>query len=105
MRNLILIIEDERLVRMLAVDVAQDAGLDTLEAANADEALLLPEARPNIQILMTDVDMPGSANGLRPAAITRERWPPIKIVVVSTCDDPRKTNSRPGAPSMASLTI
>jgi len=83
MRNLILIVEDEPLVRMLAVDVAQDAGFDTLEAASADEALLLLEAHPNIQILMTDIDMPGSMNGLRLAAITRERWPAIEIVVVS----------------------
>lgn len=83
MRNLILIVEDEALVRMLAVDVAQDAGLETLEAASADDALLLLEAHPNIYILMTDIDMPGRMNGLRLAAITRERWQTIEIVVVS----------------------
>jgi CheY-like chemotaxis protein len=83
MRNLILIVEDETLVRMLAVDVAQDAGFEPLEAASADEALLLLDAHPDIRILMTDIDMPGSMNGLRLAAISRERWPAVEIVVVS----------------------
>lgn len=53
MRNLILIVEDQTIVRMLAVDVARDAGFETLEAASADEALLLLDAYPDIRILMT----------------------------------------------------
>ena len=90
MRNLILIVEDEPLVRMLAVDVAQDAGFDTLEAASADEALLLLGAHLDIQILMTDVDMPGSMNGLSLAAVARGRWPSLKIVVVSGMRRPQE---------------
>jgi CheY-like chemotaxis protein len=79
----ILIVEDEPLVRMLAVDLIEDAGFEAIEASDADEAIVILERVPEIRILMTDIDMPGSMNGLKLAAAVRDRWPPIKIVVVS----------------------
>lgn len=83
MRKSVLIVEDEPLLRMLAVDVVEEAGFTALEASNADEAIALLETDTNIRILLTDIDMPGSMDGLRLAAAVRNRWPPIEIIVVS----------------------
>lgn len=60
----LLVVEDEVLVRMLACDILQDAGYGALEAVNAAETLVLIDARPDIAIISTDVDMPGEVNGL-----------------------------------------
>ena len=79
----ILIVEDEPLVRMIAVDLVEEAGFEAIEASDADEAIALLEQVSDIRILMTDIDMPGSMNGLKLAAAVRDRWPPIKIVMVS----------------------
>jgi len=83
----VLIVEDEPLVRMLAVDVVEDAGFEVLEAGNSDEAVRILESRPDVRIVFTDIDMPGSMDGLKLAAAVRGRWPPIEIVVTSGhCD-------------------
>lgn len=79
----ILIVEDEPLVRMLAVDVVEEAGFEAVEAGDADEAIRLLETVVGIRILLTDVDMPGSMDGLKLAKAVRDRWPPISIIVVS----------------------
>lgn len=79
----ILIVEDEALLRMLAVDLVEEAGFLALEAANSTEAILLLETDADIRIVMTDIDMPGGVDGLKLAAIVRDRWPPISIIVVS----------------------
>jgi CheY-like chemotaxis protein len=79
----ILVVEDEPLVRMLAVDLVEESGFEALEASNADEAILILERNSDIRILMTDINMPGSMDGLRLAAVVRDRCPPIEIVVVS----------------------
>ena len=82
-RQVVLIVEDEALVRMTAVDMIEEAGFDILEATNADEAILLLEARLDITVVFTDIEMPGSMNGLRLAEAVRGRWPPIKIIATS----------------------
>lgn len=82
-RQVVLIVEDEALVRMTAVDMIEEAGFEILEATNADEAILLLEARPDITVVFTDIEMPGSMNGLRLAEAVRGRWPPIKIIATS----------------------
>jgi two-component system, response regulator PdtaR len=79
----VLIVEDDPLLRMLAVEVVGDAGFVALEAADADEAVALLESRPDISLLFTDVNMPGTMDGLKLAHAVRDRWPPIKILVVS----------------------
>jgi CheY-like chemotaxis protein len=79
----VLIVEDEPLVRLLAVEVVEDAGFVSLEAGDADEAIALLESRPDIALLFTDIDMPGSMDGLKLAHAVRDRWPPVKILVVS----------------------
>lgn len=84
----VLLVEDEGLVRMAAADDLVDAGFSVLEAANADQAILMLETHPEISILFTDIDMPGSMDGIRLAHAVRERWPPVKLVLVSGHQSP-----------------
>jgi CheY-like chemotaxis protein len=82
--EIILLVEDEALVRMLASDIlTEEAGYRVIEAVNADEALTLLEARPDVRLVFTDVDMPGSLNGFTLARIVDMRWPEIGIIVTS----------------------
>jgi CheY-like chemotaxis protein len=86
-RPVILIVEDEFLVRMDAVDMIEAAGFGAVEAESADEAILILENRFDITVVFTDVQMPGSMDGLKLAAAVRGRWPPIKIVATSGLRD------------------
>jgi CheY-like chemotaxis protein len=79
----VLIVEDDYLVRLHAVFILEEAGFGVLEAASADEAIALLEARKDIRIVFTDINMPGSMDGLRLAHAIRSRWPPIELVVTS----------------------
>jgi CheY-like chemotaxis protein len=79
----VLVVEDEMLLRMWAVDMVEDAGFTSVEAVNADEAVAILESRADIALLFTDIQMPGSIDGLKLAHAVHERWPPIKIILVS----------------------
>jgi len=79
----ILIVEDETLVRLAAVGMLEDAGFRMIEAANGDEALELLTADSDIQLLFTDVSMPGAIDGFALARQVRYRWPHIAIIVAS----------------------
>ena len=68
---------------MLAVDMILDAGFEPLRASDAEEAIGILESRDDIKIVFTDVNMPGSMDGIRLAQAVRGRWPPIKIIVTS----------------------
>ena len=83
LRIAVLIVEDELLVRMDIADYLIGDGFEVFEAKNAAEAIALLEANPHIQVLFTDIDMPGGMDGLMLAAAVRQRWPPIEIVVTS----------------------
>ena len=82
-RPVVLIVEDEFLLRMDAADMVAAAGFEVVEAANADEAIEILEARRDITVVFTDIQMPGSMDGLKLARAVRGRWPPIKIVATS----------------------
>ena len=82
-RPIVLVVEDEPLLRMLAVDMVEDAGFEPVEAADASEAVRILESRPDIRIVFTDIDMPRGLDGLKLAACIRDRWPPIQIIVTS----------------------
>jgi CheY-like chemotaxis protein len=79
----VLVVEDEMLLRMRTVDMVEDAGFTSIEAVDADEAVAILESRSDIALLFTDIQMPGSMDGLRLAHAVHERWPPIKIILVS----------------------
>jgi two-component sensor histidine kinase/CheY-like chemotaxis protein len=79
----VLVVEDEMILRMRAVDIVEDAGFHPVEAVNADEALSILESRSDISLLFTDIQMPGSIDGLKLAHAVHDRWPSIKIILVS----------------------
>lgn len=82
-KKVVLVVEDEPLLLMAAVDLVEEAGFEALEARNADEAIELLNARQDIRIVFTDIDMPGSMDGMKLAAMVRDRWPPVEIIIVS----------------------
>jgi len=82
-RPVVLVVEDNYLLRMDAADMIEAAGFEVIEAVNADDAIAILEARNDIAVVFTDVQMPGSMDGLRLARAVRGRWPPIKIVTTS----------------------
>jgi DNA-binding NtrC family response regulator len=79
----ILIVEDEMMLRMRAVDMVEDAGYTPIEASDADEAVAILESRSDIALMCTDIQMPGSMDGVGLAQAVHVRWPSIKIIVVS----------------------
>jgi CheY-like chemotaxis protein len=85
----VLVVEDEPLLRMIAVDVIEAAGFEAVEAASADRAIEILESRADIRIVFTDIDMPGSMDGIKLAAAIRRRWPPIEIILTSGFYDVR----------------
>jgi CheY-like chemotaxis protein len=93
----VLVVEDEPLLRLSTCDVLASHGYAVLSATNADEAIEILESRNDISTVFTDIEMPGSMDGLKLAAAVRDRWPPINIVVTSG-------KSRPVAEQMPSNT-
>ena len=81
--RVVLVVEDEVLVRMLACEFLNDGGFHSLEAVSAQEALTLIDARPDIAVMFTDVDMPGEINGAGLAHLISMRKPALKIIVTS----------------------
>lgn len=82
-RHIVLVVEDEPILRMTAVDMVEDAGFEAVEAADATQAVEILQNRPDIRIVFTDIDMPRGIDGMRLAALIRERWPPIHIILTS----------------------
>lgn len=88
----VLVVEDEILLRMRAVDIVEDAGFTAIEAVNADDALEILESRSDISLLLSDIQMPGSLDGLKLAHAVHDRWPGIKIILVSGQIRPSETD-------------
>jgi CheY-like chemotaxis protein len=82
-RPVVLVVEDEPIIRMVAVGFVESAGFEALEASSADEAILILEARSDIRLVFTDIGMPGTMDGIKLAHHIRGRWPPVKLVVAS----------------------
>jgi two-component system, response regulator PdtaR len=85
-RPVILIVEEEFLIRMHAAQMITEAGYDVVEAKNADDAIVILETRRDIRVVFTDLQIPGSMDGLKLAHAVRHRWPPIHIVATSAYD-------------------
>ena len=81
--RIVLVVEDHPIIRMGAIQLIEEAGYEVVEAANADEAIVVLEARPDIHLMFTDIEMPGSLDGLKLAHYVRHRWPPVLLIVVS----------------------
>src|ERR1700723_2967256 len=97
MQPTVLIVEDEFLVRMDAVDMIRSLGFEVVEVENADDAIRVLEDRPDITVVFTDIQMPGSMDGLKLAAAIRGRWPPLKIVATSGYVDVHEPHLPEGA--------
>lgn len=82
-REKILIVEDEVLVRLRGADILAGEGYEVLEAGNADEALRILEATANVRAVFSDIEMPGSLDGLGLATCVCRRWPNVGIVLTS----------------------
>jgi CheY-like chemotaxis protein len=81
--TVVLVVEDNALIRAGVLDSVAAAGFETLEAANADEAIRILEARPDIHLVFTDVGMAGAMDGIKLSHYIRHRWPPVKLIVTS----------------------
>ena len=79
----VLVVEDEPFVRIDISETLVDAGFTVLDAGNADDAIRLLESHPEVDALFTDIDMPGTMNGLKLAVAVRDRWPGIQILITS----------------------
>lgn len=80
---MVLVAEDEPLLRLHALELVEKAGFAAVEATNADDAILILESRADIRIVFTNIQMPGSMDGMRLAQAIRQRWPPIELIIVS----------------------
>ncbi len=81
--GIILVVEDEALIRMQGVDMLEDAGYTVLEAQSADEAIALLEDGSEVRLMFSDVDMPGSMDGVALAELVHGRWPKIRLLLTS----------------------
>jgi two-component system, response regulator PdtaR len=81
--TVILTVEDECLVSEYLGEVLEQAGYRVIATASADEAIAVLESRNDIRIVITDINMPGSMDGLKLAAAVKDRWPPIKIIITT----------------------
>jgi CheY-like chemotaxis protein len=88
-RMVVLVVEDETLVRMFIADFLDEAGFKVFEAVSGDEAVQVLQARPDVQVVVTDIEMPGAMNGLELARVIRERWPGVGVVLTSGRERPR----------------
>jgi two-component system, response regulator PdtaR len=79
----VLVVEDEPLIRLNLVLHLEEEGFEVFEAENADQAIALMEQHGRIQLLFTDLNMPGSMDGLMLTAYVRNRWPPVRIIMTS----------------------
>ncbi|CAM5467275.1 Sensor kinase CckA [Frigidibacter albus] len=82
-KPVVLVVEDSPIIRMGAVDLVLLAGYEALEARDADEAIRILESRADIDLVFTDVQMPGTMDGLKLSHYIRDRWPPVKLIVAS----------------------
>jgi len=80
---LVLIVEDEFLIRLSTAEMVRELGFEVVEAVDADHAIELLENTADIAIVFTDIQMPGSMDGLELLAVVRNRWPPIALLVTS----------------------
>src|SRR5579863_1733205 len=82
-KPVVLVVEDDPIIRMVAKHFVADAGYEALEAGSADEAIRILEARSDVHLVFTDVEMPGTIDGLKLAHYIFDRWPPVRLIVVS----------------------
>lgn len=101
MKSCVLVVEHDVFIRLDVIDILEDAGFDVLEAGNADEAIRVLESRSAIDAVLTDIEMPGSMDGIRLAHVVRDRWPPVHLVVASGHDSSEPASRPRSLPKQA----
>lgn len=99
--GVVLLVEDEPLVRLVTADILIEADFRVMEAANADEALTVLSAGVEVDVLLSDVDMPPGRNGYALARKVQEHWPSIEILITSGREWPREGDLPPGVAFLA----
>ena len=95
-KPVVLVVEDEVLVRIVQVDILREAGFRVAEAQDADEAFEMLRTRSEIVIVLTDVDMPGSLNGFKFSRLVKQGWPEVGVLVISGKTQPGPGDLPPG---------
>jgi DNA-binding NtrC family response regulator len=80
---IVLVIDDEPLIEMEAVDLFHDLGYEAIGVRNADEAMLILRARDDVSLVFTDIEMPGTMNGLLLATTLEAIWLHIQVLITS----------------------
>ena len=93
----ILIVEDDVLTNEYLEFILEQAGYDVVSATSADEAAALLEDRDDVQLIVTDINLPGTMNGLRLAAAVKARRPEMNIIIVTGCGAPQGDEIPPGS--------
>jgi len=96
-RPVVLVVDDEPLLRIYVADIIETAGYHVVEAINADEAMSILLARSDIAFIFTDIEMPGTMNGLELASAVRDRWPLIGLIITSGRYKPQEEDLPPGS--------
>ena len=94
--GIVLIVDDEPLLRLLGSDIAQEAGHEAIEAETADEALGILQSRDDVRLVFTDIKMPGEIDGVELANQIHRRWPSIEVIVSSGRQTPPDSELPPG---------
>src|ERR1700728_1853128 len=81
--SLVIVVEDEPIIRIMATEIVEAAGLIAVDAADALEAITILQSRRDIRIVFADINMPGGIDGLQLASIVRERWPLVELILAS----------------------
>ena len=96
-RPVVLVVDDEPILAMSSIEMFEEAGYEAVYASNADDAIRILEERSDIALVFTDIQMPGSMDGLKLAAAVRNRWPPIRLIVASGRFNPKPDELPDGA--------
>ena len=96
--TVVLVVEDEALLRLLLMEVLEEAGFEVIEARTADDAVLLLDHRPDIRLVFTDVDMPGALDGFQLAQYVRDHHCDVAVIIGSG-------KCRPGPEDISPSTI
>ncbi len=84
----VLMVEDELLIRFSLSEELRDAGLEVIEAINADEAVTILDSSVRIDLMISDVRMPGPMDGIELLCLVKARYPAMPVIIFSGHYDP-----------------
>jgi two-component system, response regulator PdtaR len=99
--GVVLLVEDEPLVRLVTADILLEANFRVIEAGDAEEALRVLKAEVTVDVLLSDVEMPPGMNGYELVGHVHRDWPGVEIIVSSGREWPREDALPPGAVFLA----